>query len=98
MPEIIRKWAVDSTKIILISCRHHDLETVAFEFESMEDLENHLVSRNGVLNPFITYDIPVIYGEVKWFNLLDAEGEIIDVDNFVEENHSPFENISLIWI
>mgnify|MGYP000152859840 CR=1 FL=1 len=97
MPQIVRRWAIDEKKIISISCRHHDVETVAFEFDTIEDLETHLTSLSSVLNPFITYEIPIIYGKVKWFRFLNQDGEIIKIEDFIETNQTSFENISLIW-
>ena len=69
MPQIIKKWGIEEDEIILIEYVGHDLNTRAFTFEKIEDLETRLLGPSSFLHGLICYVIPVVKGRVQTFKL-----------------------------
>ncbi len=53
MPQILLNWGIDCSSVVLINCIHHDVLTVAYEFQSVEHLEEELKGSQFYLNPFL---------------------------------------------
>jgi len=97
MPEILKKWGVDKEKIILILSYHHDLDTVAYEFNSINELEEKLKHSFYHLNMFITYVIPIVKGKVKTFKIFDEIDKEIIKEYFDLPHKNYYDNLRIEW-
>jgi len=77
LPETISNWAIDNSQIVLIEVICHDLHARAIPFESVSDMENHLLGPSSFLNMFCTYVIPIVNGRVVDFEVYTSSGDKI---------------------
>ena len=97
MPEILSKWGVNEEKIILIISCHHDTDTIAYEFDSINELEDKLKSNFYHLNMFITYVIPIVEGKVKTFKMFDENNKEIIREYFDLPIRDYYDNLRIEW-
>ena len=74
MPQIVARWAVDDSQILLLEVMHHDLHARALPFTDISELETHMLSGSSFLNGYVTYVIPIVGGEVKAFEVITSQG------------------------
>jgi len=97
MSEILNKWGVDEQKIILILSYHHDSDTIAYEFESIDELEDKLKHSFYHLHSFITYVIPIVKGKVKPFKIFDENNKEIIKEYFDLDYKEYYDNLRIEW-
>lgn len=97
MPEILQKWGLNEEKIILVLSYHHDLDTVAYEFNSINELEEKLKHSFYHLNRFITYVIPIVKGEVKTFKIFDQNDKEIKKESFDLPYKKYYNDLRIEW-
>ena len=97
MHEILNRWEVNKEKIILILSCHHDSDTIAYEFNSINELEDKLKHSFYHLSPYITYVIPIVKGKVKAFKIFDENNkEIIkEYNDLPDKDYYP--NLRIEW-
>lgn len=81
MPCIMENWSVDEP-LTLIECLEHDQFTRAIPCQSLQSLEERILSGSSFLNPFVSFVIPIINGVVTDFVVLDTNG-----DKLVKHKH-----------
>ena len=67
----------------------HVPESRVLEFSTLRELEEYLISPSGPTNPFSTYAIPVIDGQVKEYRLVHGQGEETETFEKSKQSRSP---------
>ena len=88
-----------NAKYLLYSYTGHNGTSILYECDSLEEIENDILSGAGILNYFSTYEIPIIEGKYKnykVFTLNDNGNKII----FDQNNYDLFNNkkVFIEWL
>jgi hypothetical protein len=98
MPQLIKSWSIPSEGIFLIECIYHDMHTRCHTFESIEELNEHILSSSSFLNWYISYVVPIIHGKVSEFDVYTKSGEKIIKHIFDETStNETTANCQLEW-
>lgn len=84
----------------------HTGDTYIKEFNSIDEIENEIISGSGLTNTFTTYQLAIIKGTVKVYSIFFTNGVDGNEYKFVKGYHDDFElanqfeftNIRIEWI
>jgi len=98
MPEIVGTWRVKESDILLIECIYHDMHTRCHRFNTVDELESHILGRASFLNWFVSYVIPIVKGKVQSFDVYTKDREKIIKYIFDETSTDELRsNCSIKW-
>lgn len=74
------------------------MDTRALSYASIEELEKAILGNGSFLNPFTAYVIPIIYGKVSDFDVVNRKGEVLIKEKFIENEKSfDTKELKVIW-
>jgi len=58
---------------LLYDCCGHNGTAIIYSCENLEEIESHIMSDGGIRNSFTTYNIAIVFGKVKHYEIVDNE-------------------------
>lgn len=78
VPSLTGSEAVYGDYLLYDSCGHDGTEFIFF-CESLEQVEDLIMGDAGILNPFTTYNIAIVFGKVKHYKIMNDK-ELVWLD------------------
>lgn len=98
MPKIVRDWAIDDTSLTLIEFSYPDMHSRAFKFDGRDDLEARMAGPSSFFNPFVTFVIPILKGQVRSFDVISGTGAKLTKDDLVALTEAQsFSDARICW-
>ena len=90
---------ISSKRYWLFEYVAHVPEGIAVEFDSLQDMEKHLIGESSILNAFTSRAIAIINGSITDYKLLrqDGNGTIYFDKDKQLSSKQPFANESNVW-